>query len=47
MYRSSVIRAVRLLASRGWLNVESGNRRRSNRYRIAFGSFDMDETHNG
>ena len=46
LHRQTVVRALHLLAERGWITVERGNRRRSNRYRIAFGSCgpDDDET---
>ena len=43
MHRSSVMRALRQLAARGWVNVvHSPGHHRSNRYRIAFGIFDHD-----
>jgi hypothetical protein len=40
--RASVFRGLNELYRRGWLTKEQGRRGRSNRYRIAFGSFDLD-----
>jgi hypothetical protein len=37
-HRQTIVRAIALLVDRGWLAVERGNRQRSNRYRLAFGS---------
>jgi hypothetical protein len=43
LHRQTVVRAIHLLADRGWITIDRGNRRRSNRYRIAFGLSGIDD----
>lgn len=43
MSRASVFRALKQLAERGWINRTRGRNGRSNRYRLAFGPFDLGE----
>jgi len=45
MHRSTVIRSLRILSDRGWINKSKrGGRHRSNEYRISFGVMDDGDT---